>query len=128
MTDTKNTKEKKPTAEEVREAELEIADLLAGMPALRPPTALRMRHKNALKAIGLRHAGDMEALREVRENGREIDPELTISLMDMAAEMDEFAESIAFDKKAYEDWSIANSENIAVFVTLLNQYTDSLGE
>lgn len=117
-----------PSAEEARDVELELEEMLEGMPELRSPDRLRIRQKNALKAIGLRHASDIEKLQAVREKDAPIDEELALALMDLAAEMDEFAESIAFDKDAYEEWSIKNADNIPVFVALLNKYMTSLGE
>ncbi|MBU3995001.1 MAG: hypothetical protein KKF42_04380, partial [Actinobacteria bacterium] len=84
--------------------------------------------KNALKEIGLRHADDLDELRKLQESDRPVTQELTLALMDMAAEMEEFCESIAFDKDAYEEWAIKNSDNISVFVALLNKYVGALGE
>lgn len=129
---TKKTTEKaevaQPTAEELHDDQLELEELLADLPAMRAPERLRIRHKNSLKAIGLRHADNLEALSVARENDTDVPMEVKLGLLELTADMDDFAESIAIDKTAYEEWSIANSDNVPVFVALLNKYMGALGE
>jgi len=116
------------SAEEVREAEIEEEDLLADLPPMRKPERLRIRQKNALKTIGIRHSKHLQALRDAIENDTDIPEEAAIGLLDLAADVDEFGESIALDKAAYERWSEKNADNIDVFVALLNRYMSAVGE
>lgn len=111
------------TAEEIREQELADAELLADLPELRPPHALRVRHKNRLMAVALR-------LQEkgVKYGTKNRSVESQIAMLDAIADIDEFAESIAYDKEAYEEWAIKNAENIAAFFAILSRYTATLGE
>ena len=116
------------TEEEVRDHELEQEDLLAGMPELRAPGRLRIRHKNRLKAIGIRHGKHLQALSAAQENDTDIPEEAAIGLLDLAAEVEEFGESIAIDPAAYEEWAIKHADDVAVFVALLNRYMGAVGE
>lgn len=129
---TKKTTEKaeavQPTAEELHDDQLELEELLADLPPMREPERLRIRHKNSLKAIGLRHADNLDALAAAREDDADVPLDVKLGLLELVADMDDFAESIAVDKEAYEAWAIANSDNVPVFVALLNKYMGALGE
>lgn len=121
---TKAVKASTPTAEEAHEANLEVDELLADMPELIAPERLRLRHRNRLMGIFLRADADGTLM-----GGGEVrDPKKLESMLNMLGEVDEFAESIALDKEAYAEWSIANGDNYNVFSALLQRYASAVGE
>lgn len=112
------------TEEESRDIELSEAELLEDMPELREPTQLRIRHKNRLAAIAYKLDAAGIAGKKIRKS----DTTMMIALMEVIGEIDEFAESIAYDKVAYEEWAIANSDNQEVFLALFHRYMSAVGE
>lgn len=113
-----------PSAEEAHERELAEEDLLADMPALREPHRLRVRHRNRILRVALHASGlDIEAA-----TSEDADPEAQIALLELLADVDEFAESIAVDKEAYAAWSESKSDKYDVFMAILNRYAVISGE
>lgn len=115
-----------PKAEEVHEEALEQKDVLAGLPALLPPTQWRLRHRNALTLI-MMNAGLLNDNGGLGDIDTE-DPEQVQKIFGLAEETDKFAESLAADKKAYEKWSVAHSDDIQVFFELFTKLVNDLGE
>jgi hypothetical protein len=117
-------KSKSPTAAEQREIDAEQDELLADMPALRPPHQLRLRHRNAI----LRIAVSLQPF--VTDGGAGIDlepddPRVGV-LLDVLADVDDFAESIALDKEAYIAWAVGAQNDH--FMAILNRYASAVGE
>lgn len=115
-------------AELEREEELAREDLLEDMPELLDTRRFRLRHKNQLKEIYFRYKTDLDKARDVSGSDKEMPPELGLRLEAMAGEIDMFAQTIAFDAEAYEDWAVENSSDVAVFVALLTKLMGALGE
>lgn len=115
-------------AEAEREEQLEMEDLLADMPELLSTHRFRLRHKNRLKEIAFRYQDDIAKARALSAKDEKLTPELGLSLEAMAGEVDFFAQSIAKDADAYEDWAVEKSDDVTVFVALLNKLMGALGE
>lgn len=111
-------------------------EILADLPELVDPTALRMRDKAAFRAILL--DVDTSGLFDRDENAEDdpievdrtsMDPEeiAKIKALDtLCADIDDWAESIAVDKPAYAKWSGGKGYN--EFFAILNRYQEALGE
>ena len=114
---------KEPTAEELREQELAMNEALEGLPELHPPHMLRIRDRNRVMEIAMKfsRSGLMDKLSSV-------DADVAIEMGALLADVDDFAESIAFDKEAYLAWSRENSDNYGAFVALLMRYSEASGE
>ena len=112
-----------PSAEELREREQALDEVLADMPELHPPHALRIRERNKIMEIfnNFRKSGLMDKLEKPG-----IDAAVEVGAL--LADVDDFALSIAFDKNAYLVWSRKNANNYDAFMALLMRYTESVGE
>lgn len=106
------------------EHDLELEDHLAGVPELKAPARLRRRDRNKVVAIlnALSRRGVLGDASTLSNEDR-ID-----AFMDMAADIDEFAESIALDHDAYVEWSVENADNIEAFMAIFEKYSSSVGE
>lgn len=129
MNEKKTTTEKtQPARKGAAEAELEqrlsVDEILADMPELRAPEKLRIRHRSQLMSIFLR--ADEQG---ILTGGEQISDISKIEgMLTLLSEVDDFAESIAVDKEAYERWSIANGDNHEAFVAILTRYASAVGE
>lgn len=132
---TKKTADEKPEVEEVSEAaeevdrELSDEELLADLPALRPPHRLRLRHKNRIMGLFLK--ARREGLLEKLEGGddKEKDDLSTLEpVFKLLEDVDDFAESIAEDEEAYIAWAEANSDNYPAYMAIMNRYVSAVGE
>jgi hypothetical protein len=123
----KKPQDRKPTAAAQLEATLSDDELLADLPELKSPGRLRLRQRNVIMAIALRlnaFVGDDDDSDEglsLDEN----DPRLP-QLLDILAEIDEFAESIAVNREAYVEW--AEGKDYDHFTALLQRYASAVGE
>lgn len=124
-----------PTAEELLEAEAEAADLLADLPALRPPTELRLAARNKIKTIQMDHGRKLARIIGEAQDGVRISdlPEDTAieyvkHMMGVQEAVDEFAESIAIDKPGYIAWSNAHADDYGPFMAILMRYAGAVGE
>lgn len=115
-------------AEAQREEELEMEDVLADMPELLDTRRFRLRHKNQLKEIYFRYQDDLAEARKYSAEDKTLPPKIGLSLEAMAGEIDMFAQTIAVDSKAYEDWAVEKSDDVTVFVALLTKMMSALGE
>lgn len=115
-------------AEAQREEQLEMEDLLADMPEILSTTRFRLRHKNQLKEIANRYQADIVKARKLSADDKPMTPEIGLRLEAMAGEVDMFAQTIAVDAEAYENWAIAKSDDVSVFVALLSKLMGALGE
>ncbi|MGK0740437.1 hypothetical protein ACSHWG_00910 [Leucobacter sp. Z1108] len=112
---------------DAHESELEVVDVLAGMPELRAPYALRLRHRNRLIGIILK-PGRKELLEDFAAASDEDSYHSQTEMLEILADIDEFAESIATDPAEYAEWAQKHSQDINVFVALLNRYLAAVGE
>ncbi len=127
-TGAKKPQDRKPTAAAQLEATLSDDELLADLPELKAPGRLRLRQRNVIMAIALRlneFVGDEEDSDGEGFSIDEDDPRLP-QLLDILADIDEFAESIAVDPKAYAEW--AEGKDYDVFTALLQRYASAVGE
>lgn len=100
-------------------------ELLATLPELASPLKLRLRQRNRLMKLAL----SLRSL--VPEGAEEIDTdnladEDLVRLLDVLADVDEFAESIAVDKEAYVAW--AQAASYEHFTAILGRYSSAVGE
>lgn len=123
----KKPKDRKPKAADQLEDSLSEDELLADLPELKAPGKLRIRQRNVIMAIALKlkaFVGDDED-----DDGSfemdEDDPRLP-QLLNILAEIDEFAESIAKDPIEYAEW--AEGKDYDVFTALLQRYASAVGE
>lgn len=107
------------SAEDVLETELDIEELLADLPELKPATRLRARDRNKVLAI-------IAAREDLEAPGEESGTADMVGLLDIAAEVDEFAESIAVDRDAYVAW--AEGANYRQLLAILSRYGAAVGE
>ncbi|WP_230671038.1 hypothetical protein [Rathayibacter sp. Leaf248] len=117
-------KTKAPTAAERRESDAEQDELLAGMPALRPPHRLRARQRSRIMRIALKFMPFMPD----DDSGFDIDvkdPRMA-DLLDIFSDVDDFAESIAEDPAAYVEW--AEGASYDQLSALLSRYSSAVGE
>src|SRR5690606_13564389 len=92
------------------EHELNDDEILADLPELRPPHRLRLRHRNRIMAAVFRAERKGLISEDDGENALdERNPEQMEAMLEMLADIDEFAESIAVDKDAYVSWAEKNS-------------------
>lgn len=127
----KAAKDAEGTAAEELETKLNVDELLEDMPELRAPHRLRLRHKNALKTLAARVGARAASLPETIKKsagGFDLKTEEMLLFLDLAAEIDEWAESIAVDKEAYELWAEARQDDPAPFLAIMNRYMDAVGE
>ena len=116
---------KKPQDHLAPETEPEVTDdeLLAGLPELIAPTKLRLRQRNKIMAMANRLSALTDADGQINiEVG---DPSFT-ELLDVLADVDDFAEAIAVDSSAYIEWS--HTASYEQFGALLTRYASAVGE
>jgi hypothetical protein len=111
--------EAKP-ALEVLDAKLSDDEILADLPKLKPATHLRIRERNVLLALVMR--ADVTSK---EAEGKDAFAE-QMSALDLMSGIDDFAESIAFDKDAYVSWS--EGQGHEAFLAILNRYSSALGK
>lgn len=120
----KKPQDHKPSAAQQLEDSLSDDELLADLPELKAPGKLRLRQRNQVMKIALKlrsFTGDAEGEFELDED----DPRLP-ALLDILAEVDEFAESIAASRDDYSAW--AEGKDYEVFTALLSRYASAVGE
>lgn len=110
-------------------------ELLADMPELLPPTKLRPRQRNVIMklAIGMREVvkkskggADVDDTEEVSIDMESLSADELAMMLDVFADIDEFAELIATDPKKYVEWSQqASYEQLSA---LLSRYSSAVGE
>lgn len=98
-------------------------ELLVDLPALTPPTRLRLRQRNKIMSMAMR-------LNELQTEDGQIeleanDPKFNV-LLDVLADIDEFAEAIAENKADYVEWALA--ADYEKFAALLTRYASAVGE
>jgi hypothetical protein len=109
-------------------------EVLADMPTLVPPTKLRVRQRNKVMklAIGLR---SFVPEKPEGADGDEVEGELDLDslsddqlekFLDVLADIDDFAESIAVDKEAYVAWS--EGQDYDAFTAILGRYSSAVGK
>lgn len=125
MTDVKKNESKKTSAAEELERVLNEDELLADMPALREPHRLRLRHRNRFMRLLIQAEADGIIGADADEMA---DPEKMAKILDLLTEIDEFAQSIAVDQQAYEEWSIKHASDYEVFMAILSRYASAVGE
>lgn len=125
-------------AEKERNKQIDADAVLADLPELVPAHALRMRDKARFRAIlldvdksGLFDRSDDEDDEddEIELDRGSLDPadiEKIKAYDDLAASIDEWAESIAKNPVAYATW--AGGKGYNEFFAILNRYQDALGE
>lgn len=131
----KKPQDRKPTAEAILEAEIEKEDLLADLPPLREPHRLRLKHRNVLTTI-LMDSGLLDDDGEEGEDGEDEKLDLRNpahrdkikDVLKLAEQVDEFAESIAVNPLEYAVWAEKHSNDVDVFLALLNVYANASGE
>jgi hypothetical protein len=144
MTDTSETKPtrarkapsdrqtKKPTAAEIAEAKREQdeirAELLAGLPELRPAPRFRLAHRNAFHNLLLdaTASGAFDRANLDFDLANPDDIADYKKLQSFVESIDTWAESIAEDVVAYTEWSEGKTED--TFIALFESYRDALGE
>jgi hypothetical protein len=124
----KKPQDRKPTAAETLESELNQDELLADLPELKAPARLRLRERNVILklAINLRSLMDEGDESESASINIDEDDARMPLLLDVLADIDEFAESIAVDKDAYVEWSL--NKDYETFSALLMRYASAVGE
>lgn len=98
-------------------------ELLAGLPELIPPTRLRPRMRNKIMTMATK-------LSEYSKEDGTLDmspgDDGFAAVLEVLADIDEFAESIASDPAAYIEWSMRSSyEQLGA---LLSRYASAVGE
>jgi len=116
---------KKPKDHLAPETEPEVTEdeLLATLPQLTPPHKLRLRQRNKIMAMAARLNGLTDD-----DGGIEVEPgdPAFVELLDVLADVDDFAETIATDSAAYIDWS--HTASYEQFGALLTRYASAVGE
>ena len=118
-----------PSATEIeRDKELLEAELLADLPKLKRPEKLRIRERNRLMAIVLRFDDLRLEVGDVidEDDDTPASREKSLAVLDVVADIDDFAESIARDPEAYADWSADQRPD--AFLAILNRYSVALGK
>lgn len=123
------------------ETQMEQQDLLADIKGVLPaPEKLRIRHQNTLVKLQLELMPVFEKMYQRDEDGevlRDSDGNALVAensdktegfmaLADMAAAVDEWAESVATDKDAYVEW--AGGKSADYFLAILSYYRTTSGE
>lgn len=116
---------------DAHEARLERDEFLADLPALVPPHRLRFRDRARIRSIMLDAvaSGAFDGLSDKDEDSDEFTPEdaETVKKMDdICIQIDDFAQSIAEDEAAYDEWSRGKGYN--EFFAILSMYDQALGE
>lgn len=110
------------------EAEETEKDLLEGLPQLLPAHRFRARHRADFNNIRMNIL--KEKLLDGVEEGDEVGEDDPVGryqdLMELAASVDEWAETIAEDPTAYAEWAAGKDFN--VFMALYVKYQRELGE
>lgn len=122
----KKPQDRKKSAAELHEERLAREELLAGMPELKPAHKLRIRDRNKVAAIIFNTSlfDRAEELEGVDES--ELSKDDIADMLEVAAQIDEFAESIAVDREAYIEW--AAGKDYDVFFAILDLYGSAVGE
>ncbi len=114
-------------ADTVREAEFDAEELLKDLPALLPPE--RFRYSNRLDFDELMlDAAKAGIFDDAPDENRPIEDQIdfTKAYRRFIASIDLWAESIAYDKDAYQAWSEGKGEEH--LTALYVKYRDALGE
>jgi hypothetical protein len=122
----KKPQDKKPSKAALeREQIVEEDRALKDMPPLIPPHELRIRERNKVMtaAIRLENLADEDGKLEIDTS--KDSPELR-ELMDLMADADDFAESIAVDRDEYIAW--ARKASYQQFAAILTRYGRAVGE
>jgi hypothetical protein len=106
------------------EPEVEDDALLADMPELIPPTKLRPRKRNGIFKLALKLRDQIGDATDLDFNS--LDGATLGAVLDVFAEVDEFAETIAVDPAAYVEW--AGSASYDQFAAILGRYASAVGE
>ena len=121
-----------PTAdvEEIIVEEPTDDELLADLPELAAPTRLRVRQRNVIMNLAMRMRSMFPEMDKEGESFEfDIDKateEQTAALLDIFAQIDEFAEGIATDRAAYVEWAL--KADYAQLSALLSRYSSAVGE
>ncbi len=122
----KKPQDRKPSKAALERDQIAEEDrLLADMPELFGPHELRIRERNKIMSIMMR----LEALAS-DDGSIDIDttkdtPE-TRALLDVIADADDFAESIAHDRDEYIEW--ARGAEYVQFTSIITRYARAVGE
>jgi hypothetical protein len=125
----KKPQDKKPSQAELEHEQIVDEDrALAGMPPLHPAGELRIRERNKVMAIAMRlqSFADEDGQIEIDLDDPKVDPEKVQRLLDVMADADDFAESIAVDPDDYVVW--ARRASYAQFSAILTRYGRAVGE
>lgn len=106
------------SAAEEREQKINEQELLEGLPELLAPGKLRQRTVMELQAIIIDYQDTLKS-----ENSADTD--IVKAGMEATALIDEWAERIAVDKGAYEEWAMSQAGNFDVWFALANRYLDT---
>lgn len=124
----KKPQDKKPSQAAIEREQIVDEDrALADMPALYGPHELRIRERNRLMAIVVR-------LHALANDDGELDVDMEADspeareLLDVIADADDFAESIAVDKDAYIAWARSPRAGYEQFTAILTRYGRAVGE
>jgi hypothetical protein len=121
-TPTKKPADHKKPAAELHDAALEREELLAGMPELKPAHRLRIRDRNRIASIIFKSP----LFERERQGGDDMSAEDIDAMLELAAQIDEFAESIAVDADAYAEWAAGKDHQ--TFFAILDVYASAVGE
>jgi hypothetical protein len=108
-----------PASLEAHESGLSEDELLADLPKLVEPTRLRIRQRNDLLTLVM-------GAEEFSQDSSLDDTASKVAILNMMADIDDWAESIAFDKEAYALWS--EGQGYESFLALMNRYSVALGK
>lgn len=126
MTEKNNAPAKadEPKALQERDNAIELSELLSDMPELRAPEKLRVRHRNQLARLAMKLAS--ANIHEAVEKNKDLTDEQVDIMLDVMADIDDFAESIAYDADAYADWSAG--KELKHFMAIFDRYASAVGE
>lgn len=114
---------------QARDKYAERDELLADMPMLRKPHHLRIRHQNRFLEIQMHLRPLLTRLADKDGNIdldlNTVDDKTVLDMMEGAALIDEFAESIAFKPEEYAKWAQAKSPEY--FWAIFAQYAEAQG-
>lgn len=125
----KKPSDRKPsTTAAQREQRQEENAVLKGMPKLLPPTELRLRQRNEVTLLLARLSQLADEDGTINIDTADMASPRVKALLDLLAEADEFAESIAEDPEAYRKWAVAKSTSYQQFATIITRYGRAVGE
>jgi hypothetical protein len=107
----------------IEEGDVSDEEILAELPELLPVSKLRIRQRNMVIVMTTR-------LVPLTDDDGKLDmsmdsPEFPI-LLDIIADIDDFAEKIAIDVSAYIEWS--EKASFAQFIAILMRYKSAVGD